>query len=78
MEFCLYYKIRIKLKDKWISGLENKYINNGLDKDRFALLNAQDMYEENIRDLETYAWKIDLAIKIINTDYNLLEILERM
>ena len=41
----------------------------------FALLNAKDMYEENIHDLENYSSKIDLGIKIINTNYNLLEIL---
>ena len=65
----------IKLKDKWIDRLENRYINTNLDKDMFALLNAKDMYEENIHDLENYSSKIDLGIKIINTNYNLLEIL---
>lgn len=61
----------IKLKDKWIKKLEDRYNQTGLDKDCKALMNAKDRYEENISELR----KCGLSVfEILDMDYNLDEI----
>lgn len=61
----------IKLKDKWIEKLENRYNNTSLEKDYRALMNAKDRYEENIEELR----KCGLSVfEILDMDYNLYEI----
>ena len=61
----------IKLKDKWIEKLEDRYNQTGLDKDYKALMNAKDRYEENISELR----KCGLSVfEILDMDYNLDEI----
>lgn len=42
----------IELKDEWISKLEKRYEESGLEKDYKALMNAKDRYEENIKELD--------------------------
>lgn len=41
----------IGLKDSWLKKLEQRYQKTGLEKDYKALMNAQDRFEENIREL---------------------------
>ena len=61
----------IKLKDKWIEKLEDRYNQTGLDKDYKALMNAKDRYEENIEELR----KCGLSVfEILDMDYSLDEI----
>lgn len=61
----------IKLKDKWIEKLEDRYNQTGLDKDYKALMNAKDRYEENISELR----KCGLSVfEILDMDYSLDEI----
>ena len=43
----------MELKDRWINKLESRYIFTKKDKDYKALMNAKEMYEENIQDLST-------------------------
>jgi ABC-type oligopeptide transport system ATPase subunit len=40
-----------ELKDAWIDKLEKRYEESGLEKDYKALMNAEDRYEENIKEL---------------------------
>lgn len=62
----------IALKYTWIKRLSDRYDNTHLDKDKFALLNAQDRYTENIKELYDYAKINDFKSVIIsNTGYNL-------
>lgn len=42
---------RRTMKDEWIERLKNRYERTNLEKDRKALLNAQDRFEENIVEL---------------------------
>lgn len=65
----------IELKDEWIEKLRSRYNTTGLEKDFKALANAEDRYEENIRELE----KSNLMIyEIIGMDYNLLNIINAL
>lgn len=41
----------IELKDQWIEKLQNRYYLTNKEKDYKALMNAKEMYEENIHDL---------------------------
>ena len=41
----------IELKDKWIEKLKNRYYNSGLPKDFRALMNADELYEKNVKDI---------------------------
>jgi len=42
----------IDLKDEWIAKLEARYNTTQLEKDYKALMNAKEMYEENVKDLQ--------------------------
>lgn len=65
----------IELKDEWIDKLRNRYNTTGLEKDFKALANAEDRYEENIKELE----KSNLMIyEIIGMDYNLSNIIKTL
>lgn len=69
----------IDLKESWINRLKDRYSTTRLDKDKFALLNAQECFEKNVVDLYSYARNYNtniLGIVLLNTDYNLREILE--
>ena len=61
----------IKLKDKWIEKLEDRYNNTGLEKDYKALMNAKDRYEENIQELRKCGFPV---FEILDIDYSLDEI----
>lgn len=65
----------IELKDEWIDKLRNRYNTTGLEKDFKALANAEDRYEENIKELE----RSNLMIyEIIGMDYNLSNIINAL
>lgn len=69
----------IDLKELWINRLKYRYDITGLDKDKFALLNAQECFVKNVSDLYSYAINSDtnvLGITLLNTNYNLRKILE--
>ena len=69
----------IELKEQWINRLKDRYSITGLDKDKFALLNAQECFVKNVSDLYSYAINSDtniLGITLLNTNYNLRVTLE--
>ena len=41
----------LKLKNEWLTKLEERYDRSGLEKDYKALMNAEYKYEENIKEL---------------------------
>jgi len=45
----------LALKDKWLKKLKARFNETGLEKDKFALLNAEDCFEENIKEMQNYA-----------------------
>lgn len=61
----------IKLKDKWISKLEERYKNTELKKDYKAMMNAKGRYDENINELKNCGISV---FEIIDMDYSLEEI----
>jgi hypothetical protein len=61
------------LKDQWIEKLRNRYKSTGLEKDFKALANAEDRYEENIKELMCGNLQY---YQIIDIDYNLKEIIK--
>ena len=71
INFCVIYP-SLSLKDKWLLKLSDRYKQTGLDKDYKALMNAQQMYEENIKDLASE--KNILPITDIN--YNLYTLIK--
>lgn len=50
IEFTVIYP-SLKLKEQWIKRLQERYDRTRSTKDFKALKNAQEMYEENIKDL---------------------------
>lgn len=66
----------LELKDEWIAKLQKRYDESGLEKDKRALLNAKDRYEENIREIAESGFEV-IWLKSIN--YNLkLQLLLKM
>lgn len=63
----------LELKDKWIGKLKDRYKESQLDKDYKAWKNAEDRYEENIKELFNDGFFI-MPIKEI--DYNLEDLIE--
>ena len=57
----------LALKDQWIKKLEDRYNLTQSTKDYKALMNAKEMYEENIKDLMGE----EKTIEIMNIDYSL-------
>ena len=69
----------LSLKDEWVKKLEDRYNESGLDKDFKAWKNAEECYEENIKDImndieSTGNKKCYLAV-INSMDYNLKDII---
>lgn len=64
----------VKLKDDWIDRLEQRYIKNPTKKNKLALLNAKDSFEQNIFDLTRYSLENKFIAFLINEiDYDLHE-----
>ena len=59
----------IDLKEQWIERLSNRYNNNPSLKNMKALKNAEECYEENVKDLCSE----NKVIMITNADYDLKE-----
>lgn len=57
----------IDLKEQWIERLSNRYNNNPSLKNMKALKNAEEYYEENVKDLCSES----KVIMITNVDYDL-------
>lgn len=64
---CLYPSL--ELKDEWVEKLEKRYNETGLDKDFKAWKNAEQCYEENIKDMMNSGFKD--PIEITSMDYDL-------
>ena len=69
----------LSLKDEWVKKLEDRYNESGLDKDFKAWKNAEECYEENIKDImndieSTGNKKCYLAV-INSMNYNLKDII---
>lgn len=64
-----------QLKEKWLDKLRTLYQNTGLSKDFKALANAEDRYEENIKEIINSGLKYWVIDQI---DYNLEEIIEKL
>lgn len=50
------------IKEKWLEKLSNRYLNTKLEKDKRALLNAEDRFTENVEEI------IDMGFPCILTD----------
>lgn len=61
----------LKLKEQWIKRLQKRFDRTRSTKDFKALKNAEEMYEENIKDLTSERKAI--IIKVI--DYDLMEMI---
>ena len=65
----------VNLKEKWVDKLRERYHNTNSSKDFRALANAEDRYEENIRELI----ESGLSYHLINDiDYSLEEIIHEL
>ncbi len=62
----------LDLKDEWLGKLDLRWQNTSSVKDYKAFMNAKEMFEENIKDLQNSDF-IKVEIKDIN--YNLKELL---
>lgn len=62
-----------ELREAWIDKLGKRYKETCLDKDKKALLNAIDRYEENIEELRTCGFD---SLEISDMDYDLEKSLE--
>ena len=62
----------LELKDQWINKLRNRYNWSGLEKDYKALANAENSYEENIKEI---ADDIENTIIINDINYDLEDII---
>ena len=60
----------VELKNEWISKLEKRYEESGLEKDYKALMNAKDRYEENIKELSESSHKY-CKVALTKMDYDL-------
>ena len=54
-EFVLIVAPSVDLKDQWLEKLRNRFNETGLLKDRLAFLNAEDCFDENIKEMQDYA-----------------------
>lgn len=45
----------VDLKDQWLEKLRNRFKETCLVKDSLALLNAEDCFAENIKEMQNYA-----------------------
>lgn len=64
----------LKLKNEWITKLENRFKFSNLDKDYKALMNAKDRYIENITEIIESGFD---TIIIDNINYNLEELISQ-
>ena len=60
----------LELKDRWLEKLRARFKETGLEKDRLALLNAEDCFDENIKDILSYSQDF-LCYEITTMFYNL-------
>ena len=67
---CLYPSL--DLKDEWIQKLKERYDESGLDKDYKAWKNAEQCYEDNIKDMMNSGFH---PIVITSMDYDLGEMI---
>ena len=44
----------VELKDAWINKLKDRFFRTNLEKDHKALMNSEDKYDENIKELQKY------------------------
>lgn len=63
----------LELKDVWIQKLRTRYKGEPSAKNNKALLNAEQMYEENIKDLQAEKF----ALVLDHENYNLVESISR-
>lgn len=66
----------LKIKDKWIEKLRDRYFLTKTDKDEKAYFNALKMYDESIKNMKVFAKKNNVALFVIeDMSYDLQEIL---
>ena len=63
----------LELKDQWIKKLRNRYNETGLEKDYKALANAEDRYEENIKEIID---DVEDSLVINDINYDLEDIIQ--
>lgn len=61
----------LDLKDEWITKLEKRYEESGLEKDYKALMNAKDRFEENIIELSEFCAYSMWRLVFTKIDYDL-------
>ena len=72
--YCCYPSLH--LESVWIDKLQKRFNNTGLHKDYKALMNAKEMFKENIKDLQSQP-KFD-KIELTSMGYSLVDELERV
>lgn len=50
-EYCIAIVPTLELKNEWCIKLKRRYEESGLEKDKLALLNANERYEDNIKEI---------------------------
>lgn len=58
----------IELKNEWIDKLKDRFFKTNSDKDYKAFKNAEDRYEENIKELEASNIRYKMVLKDIDYD----------
>ena len=62
----------VELKEEWIDKLKDRYFRTNLEKDYKALMNAEDRYEENIKELQEYCNNHHVySLALTKMDYDL-------
>ena len=66
----------IKLKDKWLERLKERYERTGLEKDKRSLERAQKHFKDDITELCHHSpFKV---CKIVKMDYDLMEFVDSL
>ena len=67
----------VGLKDQWLEKLRNRCKETGLVKDRLALLNAEDCFNENIQEMQSYA-NVFPFYEITDMGYKLCDLFDNL
>lgn len=73
-EYCIAIVPTLELKKEWCIKLKKRYEESGLEKDKLALLNANDRYEGNIKEIMD---DVPDTFLIDSMDYDLKQIVDK-
>jgi len=73
-EYCIAIVPTLGLKNEWCTKLKRRYEESGLEKDKLALLNANERYEDNIKEIMD---DVPDTFLIDSMDYDLKQIVDK-